>query len=53
MRNQTLIKVGYTYKLINVCNSINANERNKTVESLEVLSCRQLNKRPKKGDNNY
>ena len=53
MRNQTQIKVKYTCKLINACNIINDNQQTKNVEIWDGFKFNQLNKRPKKGTNNY
>ena len=47
--NQTHITINHTCKLENSCNTINAYQQNKPVESWDWLKYFQINKRSKKG----
>ena len=49
VRRQPRIKSNHTCILINACNSINDNQRNKPVQNWDIVKYHQLNKRPKKG----
>ena len=50
VRHQTLIKINHTCKLINVCNSINAQQQNKPVKDCYRVKYCQVNKRLNKGN---
>ena len=50
VRQQTRIKTNHTCILINVCNSINGFQQNKSVENWDGVKSLRPNKRPKKRD---